>query len=76
MVSNSAQGTASHTPMPLIIFGQTYKPKTIKTKVRKIAKIADMRPLPKAVNMAAAKIFTPAKIYPTAKIVNPCLAKI
>lgn len=74
MVSSSAIGTASQTPITPISLGKITSSTRISPKVRKNDIIADIFPLDKAVYAAEVKIFNPQNKKLYGKTKNPLLA--
>lgn len=73
-VSNSASGTAIHTPTTSKNCGSISKAREINTNVRKVEMIADTFPLDRAVNVVEANTFKPQNKKLNGKIKKPCRA--
>ena len=74
IVSNSAAGTASHTPATPISLGSVINNIVISPKVRRKDRIADRFPSDNAVNAAEVKIFKPQNRKLNEKIGKPLRA--
>lgn len=71
MVSSSAIGTASHTPVTPKKLGNISNSTVSNPKVRRNDKIADSFPFDNAVNVADVKMFSPQNKKLKEKIKNP-----